>query len=183
MSQGDDLDFTAPLAEPGHSPEELRNIDDLGSIGAATLKDRGFYARVVTARLPERPRLPAECTVLVVEDDDATAMVIARALEKSGYRSRRAKDRAGIGAQLAARPLPDLVLLDVMLPDVNGFEVLNRIRHHGVVAKLPVILLTSMGEKKDIARGLALGADGYLTKPVLPSTLIDAVQSVLGWQG
>ena len=86
----------------------------------------------------------------------------------------------GIAKAFGEMPLPDLILLDVMLPDINGFDVLNRIRRHAAIQAVPVIMLTSRSETADIARGLSLGADAYLTKPVLPSTLIDAVQAVLG---
>lgn len=181
-----DLDFAShfdtetKLPEPAHSPQELKEIDDLGSIGAAALKDQGFYARIVSARSSGGKPLPKNATVLVVEDDPGTSMVIVKALKTYGYLPRVAHDRAGIIAALAQPPLPDLILLDVMLPDINGFDVLNRIRRHAAVQSVPVIMLTSLSETTDIARGLSLGADAYLTKPVLPSTLLDAVQAVLG---
>jgi DNA-binding response OmpR family regulator len=66
-----------------------------------------------------------------------------------------------------------------MLPDVNGFDVLNRMRQHATLKDIPVLMLTSLSERKDITRGLALGANGYVTKPALPSTLIDAVQAIV----
>jgi len=76
--------------------------------------------------------------------------------------------------------MPDLVLLDVLLPDVNGFDVLNRIRQHAALRQLPVLMLTSLSDRMNIAKGLGLGADGYLTKPAQPSTLIDAIQALVG---
>lgn len=181
-----DLDFadhfstqTAP-AEPPHTPVELQAIDDLGSIGAAALKNQGFYVRIVTARSPGSGNLSRNATVLVVEDDIGTSKVIVKVLETYGYRSRTAQDRRSIVAALSEKPQPDLILLDVMLTDINGFDVLNRIRQHPAIASIPIIMLTSLSETADIARGLALGADAYLTKPILPSTLVDAVQTVLG---
>ena len=181
-----DLDFAnyfspqTTLPEPTRSDIELEEIDDLGSIGAAALKDQGFYVRIVTARSPGSGNLPLNATVLVVEDDIGTSKVIVKALETYGYRPRTAHDRRGIVAALSEKPQPDLILLDVMLTDINGFDVLNRIRRHPAIASVPVIMLTSLSEKADIARGLSLGADAYLTKPILPSTLLDAVQAVLG---
>jgi CheY-like chemotaxis protein len=168
------------LPEPSHSPQELKEIDDLGSIGAATLKDQGFYARIVSARSRGAENLPLNAVVLVVEDDPGTSMVIVKALETYGYRPRKAHDRQSIARALAELPRPDLILLDVMLPDINGFDVLNRIRRHPAIQSVPVIMLTSLSETGDIARGLSLGADAYLSKPLLPSTLLDAVQAVLG---
>jgi len=181
-----ELDFTRhfsadhPVPEPDHNAEALRRIDALGMIGEASLKTSGFYARVVSAERRARPRTPGETVVLVVEDDQTTGAVIEAALQKFGYRTRHARNRSEIGAGLAAKPMPDLVLLDVLLPDVNGFDVLNRIRQHAAVKHLPVLMLTSLSDRKDIAKGLGLGADGYLTKPAQPSTLIDAIQAIVG---
>ena len=180
-----DLDFTAhfnpgySVPEPHHSVEDLRRIDELGVIGESALMSTGFYARIIAAEPGRPPRRPSQTNVLVVEDDEGTAAVIVKVLEKIGYPTRRARNREQIVAALAATPMPDLILLDVLLPDVNGFDVLNRIRHHPKLTAIPVLLLTSLSERKDIARGLALGADGYLTKPALPSTLIDAVQAIV----
>ena len=179
------MDFTSHFSaehqvpEPEHSANDLKHIDDLGVIGETTLKTSGFYTRIVSAVPAGRSRSPSECTVLVVEDNDGTALVIVKLLEKFGYSTRRAANRAEIAAALAARPIPDLVLLDVMLPDVNGFDVLNRIRQHPALADIAVLMLTAKSERGDIAKGLGLGAAGYITKPVLPSTLIDAVQAIL----
>ena len=80
---------------------------------------------------------------------------------------------------LGGKPYPHLVLLDVMLPDANGFDVLNRIRQHPVLQNTPVLMVTSLGEREDVVRGLTLGASGYITKPVKPSVLMQAVESVL----
>jgi len=117
--------------------------------------------------------------VLIVEDDDGTALVIEKALHTLGCQTRRARNRLEI-AEALGKPFPHLVLLDVMLPDANGFDVLNRIRQHPKLQHIPVMMLTSLGERKDVTRGLMLGANGYITKPVLPSTLLEAVEAVVG---
>jgi len=181
----DDLDFTGhfnpdyTVPEPRPSEVELKHIDDLGVIGESKLKSSGFYVRMVSAAPSGGPRVPTECTVLVVEDEDGTAFMIEKVLGKAGYHTRRARNRAEISAGLSAKPMPDVILLDVMLPDVNGFYVLNRIRHHAAVKHIPVLMLTWLSERGDIAKGLMHGADGYLTKPALPSTLLDAVQAII----
>ena len=182
----DDLDFTthfndtAAPPEPKLSPAALRQIDDLGVIGTSELKSKGFYARLVNAETRRAPALPADTTVLVVEDDEGTASVILKVLAATGYKTRHAGNRQGIIDAFKKAPLPDLVLLDVMLPKLNGFEVLARIRHHPRLHDVPVIMLTSLGERTDIVRGLSYGADGYITKPALPSTLLDAIKAVSG---
>jgi two-component system, OmpR family, response regulator len=180
-----ELDFTKHFSadhkvpEPDQSAEARRRIDELGMIGEASLKSTGFYAHVRPAQSRGIARPPQEICILIVEDDETTGIIIETALRKFGYVTRRARNRAEIGAGLAAKPLPDLILLDVLLPDVNGFDLLNRIRQHSMVKHIPVLMLTSLSDRRDIAKGLGLGADGYLTKPVLPSKLVDAVQAVI----
>ena len=184
----DDLDFTRHFSasykvpEPVPSAEAARDIDELGLIGVTALHERGYFTRIVLdSSSPKRKLLdPAKVRVLVVEDDDSSAVVIEKSLHSLGCQTRRARNRAEIAEALAAKPLPHLVLLDIMLPDANGFDVLNRIRQHPALEKLPVLMLTSLGERKDVTRGLLLGANGYITKPVLPSTLLEAVEAVIG---
>ena len=184
----EDLDFTHHFSakytvpEPVTSAEAARDIDKLGLIGISELKDKGYFTRIVVkSEKPAPKRLdPTKIRILVVEDDDGTALVIEKALHTYGCQTRRARNRLEIGEAIGAKPLPHLVLLDVMLPDANGFDVLNRIRQHPSLEHIPVMMLTSLGDRKDVARGLALGADGYITKPVLPSTLLEAIEAVVG---
>jgi DNA-binding response OmpR family regulator len=74
---------------------------------------------------------------------------------------------------------PDLLLLDVMLPDGSGFDVLAKLRRHSDYASLPVVLLTAKSDPADIAKGLALGADGYVTKPYSKSILAGVISGIL----
>ena len=74
---------------------------------------------------------------------------------------------------------PDLLLLDVMLPDGNGFDVLAKMRRHAVLGALPIVMLTSENEPEDIGKGLLLGADGYITKPYTKNILADVIRRVL----
>ncbi|NUP51037.1 MAG: response regulator, partial [Catenulispora sp.] len=125
-------------------------------------------ARTEAARLPE-------VDVLVVEDDATVAEVVAAYLAREGYRVRRATD--GPAAVAAARErLPDLVLLDLMLPGFDGYEVHRRIRDLGEV---PVIMLTARGEEGDRILGLEVGADDSVTKPFSPRELVMRAASVL----
>ena len=180
-----DLDFTQHFSptykvpEPNHSVEDLRKIDELGVIGQSALKASGFYARLVSTAPGMGSKPPAETNVLVVEDDNGTAAVILKVLGKMGYPTRRARTLHEAVLALVVDPKPGLILLDVMLPDGTGFDVLNRIRQHSRLKHIPVLMLTALSDRADIARGLALGADGYVTKPALPSTLIDAVQAIV----
>lgn len=183
----DDLDFTRHFSaaytvpEPVPTAEAASDIDKLGVIGESTLRETGFFSRVVVQNTtPTRKLLdPTRIRILIVEDDDGTALVIEKALQSYGCQTRRARNRSEIAAALGEKPLPHLVLLDIMLPDANGFDVLNRIRQHTVLKDLRVVMLTSLGERKDVTRGLALGANGYITKPVLPSTLLTAIETII----
>ncbi|MCM2578465.1 response regulator transcription factor [Streptomyces meridianus] len=113
--------------------------------------------------------------VLVVEDDPTVAEVVEQYLARAGYAVDRAEDGAEALAMAAARP-PDLVVLDVMLPAVNGFDVCRTLRERGPV---PVIMLTARGDEDDRILGLEVGADDYVTKPFSPRELVLRVEAVL----
>ena len=183
-----DLDFTQHFSakyavpEPVTSSEVARDIDKLGLIGLSAMKDKGFFTRIVVESSGPKRRLldPSKIRVLIVEDDDGTALVIEKSLHAYGCQTRRARNRLEIAEAIGAKPLPHLVLLDVLLPDANGFDVLNRIRQHPSLEHIPVMMVTSLGKRKDVTRGLTLGANGYITKPVLPSALLEAIEAVVG---
>jgi DNA-binding response OmpR family regulator len=78
---------------------------------------------------------------------------------------------------------PDLLLLDVMLPDGDGFEVLSKMRRHQTLGSLPIVMLTARTEPGDIGHGLALGADGYITKPYTKNILAEVINRVLKPEG
>jgi two-component system KDP operon response regulator KdpE len=113
--------------------------------------------------------------ILVVDDEERMARFIRLNLEHDGFRVVEAYK--GMQAVQALRDqMPDLVLLDVMLPDVDGFEVLRLIRE---ISSVPVIMLTAKSEEDDRVRGLELGADDYITKPFSPRELVSRVKAVL----
>lgn len=116
--------------------------------------------------------------VLVMEDEDALATLLQYNLEKEGYRVVVAGDGEEGLVQIDER-LPDLVLLDWMLPKVSGIEVCRRIRGRPETRNLPIIMLTARGEEADRVRGLEVGADDYVAKPFSPSELIARVRAVL----
>ncbi len=113
--------------------------------------------------------------VLVVEDDATIADVVVRYLEREGYEVTWAA--AGHSAVAAIeRELPDLLVLDLLLPELDGFGVLAHVRTLGPV---PVIMLTALGEESDRVLGLELGADDYIAKPFSPRELVARVKAVL----
>jgi len=114
--------------------------------------------------------------ILVVEDDLAIARGLIQNLTFEGYSVQVAHD-GQTGLELLTDRLPDLVLLDVMLPKLNGFEVLREMRR--LELSVPVIMLTAKGEEIDKVRGLDLGADDYLTKPFALAELLARIRAVL----
>jgi two-component system, OmpR family, response regulator ResD len=120
-------------------------------------------------------------SVLVVDDERTIADVVARYLERAGYEARVALDGERALALAAERP-PDLVVLDLMLPRIDGLEVMRRLRHQGERDhhRTPaIILLTAKGEETDRVVGLRLGADDYVVKPFSPRELVARVDAVL----
>ncbi|MFE4600272.1 response regulator transcription factor [Kitasatospora indigofera] len=116
--------------------------------------------------------------VLVVDDDPTVAEVVTGYLIRAGYRVDRAADGHEALARAAATR-PDLVVLDLMLPGLDGLEVCRRLRAAEGGERLPVVMLTARGEESDRILGLELGADDYVTKPFSPRELVLRVQSVL----
>ncbi|PCJ60763.1 MAG: phosphate regulon transcriptional regulatory protein PhoB [Rhodospirillaceae bacterium] len=116
--------------------------------------------------------------LLVVEDEETLVTLLRYNLEKEGYRVTVAKD--GEDALLLAREeVPDLVLLDWMLPLLSGIEVCRRLRRGRETRNVPILMLTARGEEADKIRGLDTGADDYMTKPFSPSELIARIRALL----
>jgi DNA-binding response OmpR family regulator len=113
--------------------------------------------------------------VLVVDDDETVRDVVRRYLELAGHEVTLAGDGEH-ALSLVARSEPDLIVLDLMLPGIDGLEVCRRIRQHSAV---PVVMLTALGEEENRIAGLQLGADDYVTKPFSPRELALRVSSVL----
>lgn len=117
-------------------------------------------------------------TVLVVEDEDALATLLQYNLEKEGYRV----ILAGDGEEaliLVQEEMPDLVVLDWMLPKVSGIEVCRRLRQRNESRNLPILMLTARGEESDRVRGLDTGADDYVVKPFAMSELTARIRAVM----
>src|SRR3954471_20583741 len=116
--------------------------------------------------------------VLVVKDEESLATLLRYNLEKEGYEATLAAD--GEEAMLAIdERMPDVVLLDWMLPNVSGVEVCRRLRSQRATRNLPVIMLTARGEESDRLRGLETGADDYVVKPFSMAELIARIRAVL----
>ena len=116
--------------------------------------------------------------VLIVDDNPDNLLILQTILRKNGFRVRTAAGGREALALLAAE-VPDAVLLDVMMPDMNGLEVLERIRETPATARLPVIMVTAKSHDEDVLRGYQCGADYYITKPCTARQLLYGLEMVL----
>ena len=118
--------------------------------------------------------------VLIIEDDDMQVMILKKIIGQEGHDIKVAQNKAEALAALNSQPSPDLLLLDVELPDTDGFTILEKVKQHPVLKKCRVVMVTARTDRADIAKGVLLGADGYITKPYRPETLKAAVRQALG---
>jgi len=175
------LSTATRIPEPPISEQARKRYDDLGIVGLNELTEKGYYAGSArrSSATPGKP--PAGTTILVVDDDAGAVEVIRHVLEFAGYKTCAARNRAQIAEEVGRTPRPDLILLDVDLaPGLSGFNVLNKLRRHKALRRIPVIMLTLLDGHENIAKGLGLGAAAYLIKPARPAALVDAVRAVLG---
>ena len=117
-------------------------------------------------------------TILVVEDDKAIRDMLCFTLRQSGFACEPVSD-AEQGLVWLKKKQPDLILLDWMLPGIDGIEFIRRLRANEFLAAIPVIMLTAKGESEDMVKGLSVGADDYVNKPFAPPELVARIKSVL----
>ena len=149
--------------------------------GVASLREHGYFVRI--ARRPANaPALPTDRkpVVVVVEDEPQLAKFMGHLLGFEGFEVRTAGNREQVVQALRAPPLPDLILLDVMLPDIDGFEILANVRQYPALQQVPVIMITAKATREAVLRGLSGGADGYITKPFQPEVLTKAIRTMFG---
>ncbi len=120
--------------------------------------------------------------ILVVEDEDAIRGMLMMVLEQAGFMPIAAAD-AEDAQKILDDKLPDLILLDWMLPGISGAEWARRLKKDALYQEVPIILLTARGEEEDKVRGLEIGADDYMTKPFSPKELVARIRAVLRRSG
>ncbi|MCL1692792.1 MAG: response regulator [Actinomycetia bacterium] len=173
----------------GSDSEEVRR--DAMNAGAAAFLEKPFESKTLTdlvdgllppggavaaaavggvAGDPSSNESPAALTVVLAEDDDLVAALISDRLSRDGYEIRHHADGESALADALQAP-PDLVILDVMMPKMNGFEVLGRLRDANQTADIPVIMLTGRGREEDVVHAFDLGATDYIVKPFSPAEL------------
>jgi signal transduction histidine kinase len=120
--------------------------------------------------------------ILVIDDDSAVMAMTTRALRSRGFQTMTAHNGV-VGLEMAKKHLPDLIICDIQMPQLNGYETLAALRQDAGTAAIPFIFLTGMADRKQIRQGMGLGADDYLTKPFTVEELIGAVTTRLEKQG
>lgn len=117
--------------------------------------------------------------ILIIEDDPFLSSMYSTKFELEGFNVLSAEDGED-GLKKAAEFIPDIILLDILMPKKNGFEVLEELRKNDVLSKIPVILLTNLNQKDDVERGLALGAADFLIKAhFMPSEVVGKIKKLL----
>jgi two-component system alkaline phosphatase synthesis response regulator PhoP len=136
----------------------------------------------LNAVMMAKPRVNTRERILVVDDEEDLLELVNYNLTKEGYRV----EGVGTGEEALAaarRALPDLVVLDLLLPHVDGLEVCRLLKSDPKTAHIPIIMLTAKSEEADVVTGLELGADDYLTKPFSPRVLLARIKAILRRKG
>jgi CheY-like chemotaxis protein len=185
IADGENLDFSyffdADKPAPEPSAQATEQAEKEAETGTPALQRHGYYVSIARQAAQQRqPVAGAKLSVLVVEDDPQLSAFLRNLMRLEGFQARTAGNREEVVAALRQVPSPDLVLLDVVLPDANGFDILLRMKQHPALKSIPVIMLTGKATRESVMRGLAGGADGYVTKPFEPEILVNGVKSVLG---
>jgi CheY-like chemotaxis protein len=168
-----------PAAAP--SAEAAERARGEAESGTTALKLNGYYVSIARRSAKKiEPASGTSYTVMVVEDDPELQRSLQFLLTMEKFVPRPAANRDEILQALRAAPAPDMVLLDVGLPDTDGFDVLARLRQHPQLKAIPVIMLTGKAQREDVYRGLVDGADGYITKPFDRDVLLGGIRAVLG---
>jgi CheY-like chemotaxis protein len=177
----EDITFTGlrPFLPPLADEDSMRLAKSTVVAGATLLRSGSYLADERIANLPPIAKSPPETYILVVEDDPDQAALAELRLTMAGYQVRTVDRAKALSRVLRDEARPDLLLLDVMLPDGNGFDILAQLRARPGFATLPIVLLTVKAELADIRNGLALGADGYITKPYSKNQMTEVIGRVL----
>lgn len=173
------ISTTAEVNYGAIDPGRLVSPDE-SLTGLAALKAQGYFVRIARRGATRGKSAGGKLTVLVIEDDAQLAKLLQTYLQMEDFAVRVASCLDQIDIALGEQPAPDLVLLDVLLPDVDGLDVLARMRASEQMKSVPIILATGKATREAVLAGLQRGADGYVTKPYDMDVLLKAVKTVLG---
>ena len=178
----DAITFTGaplPLLPPMSDEDRKRLVKTTVIAGATMMRSGSFLSGDRIANLAPVGKTRAETVVLLVEDDPDQAALAELRLTMAGYQVHSVDRAKALSRYLRQQARPDMMLLDGMLPDGNGFDILAQLRGRPEFSTLPIVMLTAKTELTDIRNGLALGADGYITKPYSKNQLAEVMMYVL----
>ena len=179
----DDLDFTRFINRPVKEPTLQQKKQAEATIAGIRASGKAGYHVTIINRVAKR--IPPQAggdqhTVLIIDADESNALVVARALLLAKFNTRAASKREEIIAELNKKPPPDAIAMDVALPEVGGLELLGRMREHPTFKAIPIVVMTGKVEHEDVVATLAYGANGFMTKPLKPESVVEGVRAVLG---
>jgi CheY-like chemotaxis protein len=178
----DDVDFATLMGRPVREPtvQQIREAEETTISGVRRLKRSGYFINILSRPTGHiAPRSGDTYSVLILDGDRSDVLVMARAMALARFDVRSASCVEDIMTQLDKSP-PDVIVMDLILPGLVGLEVLAKTREHSRLRKVPVIVVTAEAAQEDIISALVYGANGYMTKPVKPEALLDAVKTILG---
>lgn len=140
-------------------------------------KNRPEACERAAGEFPAKPSFPSR-KILIIEDEADILLLIKQRLEKAGYEVITASSGSE-GLDQARRTMPDLIILDLMLPGINGYQICAILKHDRRYMKIPILILTARADPKDYELGMKVGADAYLTKPIDHETLLAKLEELL----
>jgi len=156
-------------------------LGDGANVYLASAEIAAVSAKLGTAVVMASTFDPSQLHILLVDDEEDVVEVVSHFLEQEGFNVHKAY--SGNDALEKATPEIDLIVLDIMLPEMDGYEICRRLRSRVETETIPIVFLSAKGEEDDQIKGLMLGADAYLTKPVSPQVIVAHVKAVLRRSG
>jgi len=178
-----DMDAKACFAQPVSQPTiQLKQQAERQTLsGMPALKEAGYYVNILSR--PANRILPSSGDtyhVFIIDADEINTLVSVRMLLLNGFNTQVAVNRDEIVAGLNRKPRPDVIAMDVVLPDIIGLDLLGRLREHPRFKSVPIIVMTAKANHDDVVAALSYGASCYMTKPFKPEALLDSINAVLG---
>jgi two-component system, chemotaxis family, chemotaxis protein CheY len=175
------IDFSGDAPAPQPTAAQIAEAQDKTLAGMRTLKEAGYYVSILSKPgIKQPPRSETKYSVLIIDDDAANTLIFARALMMASFDVRSAESREKAMVELKKVPLPDAIVLNPQVHELNGLDLLAKLQVHKYYASVPVIVITAGHTHEAVVDALARGAAGYMTKPFKPEALLDNVRAVLG---
>lgn len=178
-----DNPMVALFAEKPKEPTLQQRKQAEGTISGKRRPKAGYQISIINRpgrSLEPRGGPGQKYVVMVIDGHEVEALEAARTMMQGGFDVRGAATKAEIVAALGKKPLPDLIIMDVELPDAVGLDLIGKLREQPDLKDTPIIVVTGRAERDDVVAALAYGASGYLNKPVKPEVLLRHVRDALG---